>query len=285
MERYDFKDDFTNSVFRLMGRILLIVLVVQLLTSLLNLIFGGFIVDPSISQAFQEDLNNLDQTDPAAMMEEMKSIFIGFAEQLNFGVISIAVIISLLISYLTYSVIFNGIKNEVGSGDNTVGSALNNILDTRVIKYLVLNFLITIATVLVLTLFGFTGSVILIFIAMLFIVPIAIWFTISMAAVGIDNVSIGKALSIASSNLSMGRIFKVLGIGIVVFIVLAIASVIIGLLTSMFDPFSIIGRIMSMIVGLALGVPLTAFLLAGFAALYYRYTDSHKKEEEFLVTD
>ncbi|MFK7755534.1 MAG: hypothetical protein AB8B53_01240 [Flavobacteriales bacterium] len=285
MNQYDFKADFTNSVFRLMGRIILIVLIVQLITSLLNFLVADFIVDPAIIQKMQSDFEGLDPTNSEEFIEQIQDIFTALLSELNLGFITIATIVGILISMITYNVMYNGIKNEVNSSDNSIGSALNNLLDVRVIKYFIINLLIGIVTVIALGLFFMTSSFILILIGFMFIIPLAVWYTLSNAAVGLGNLSVGRALKLATSNLSLGRIFKVLGIGIVVVIVMAIVGGILGLLTSFLDPFSTLGRVVNMLVGLVTGVPLTAFIIAGFSGLYYRYTDSLKQEEEFLVTD
>jgi len=126
-----------------------------------------------------------------------------------------------------------------------------------------------------------------VFICLLVIVPIIVWFSfVGTAAIGVNNHSIGEAFALAKDNLTAARAAKVLGIGILVLIVMAIIGFIIGLLSGLISVIPGVGPVLGQIVGAMIGAIFSAFLLSGGAGLYYRYTDSIKEpEEQFVVTD
>lgn len=284
MEQYNFKADFSGSVFRLMGRLLLIVILVQVLISLISYLVTS-LVAPELT-AVIEEMQNVMQNggNPEDWVNEMRNIAFG-SGALSYSSISIMFIISLLLSLMSYNVIFNGIKNEVHSGDNSLGSAINGIFDSRLVKYVALYFLMILAFSAIFILISFTGSSILIILSMIILFPIFVWFSISYAAVGIDNVSIGSALQIATSNLTISRWAKVLGIGFVTFIALIIIGFILGLISMLIIQIPAVGPILGQIINALLGAVMIAFMLSGFSGLYFKYTKSHQAEEEFIVTD
>ncbi len=85
--------------------------------------------------------------------------------------------------------------------------------------------------------------------------------------------------------MTVARLAKVLGIGIVTFIALAVAGMLIGLVSALLVQIPAIGPILGQIINAVLGAVMVAFMLAGFSGLYYKYTNSLKAEEEFIVTD
>ncbi len=285
MNTYDFKNDLTGSVFRLMGRILLLALVAQIIATLVNYVLT-LIILPGFTQFTQQLQTSFNPTDDLERI--FREMLESFAENgYSFWMIGILFIISIVLTFIIYNLIFNGARNEVSSGDNSIGSAFSGVFDGRIVKYIVFSILLMIACALL------TMALIYIpiigFLTLLFVVlPISVWFSyVGLAAIGINNHSIGEAFQLAKNNMTAGRIAKVLGIGILVIIVFGILGLVIGLISGLVTSIPGVGVILSQIINSIIGAVMTAFTLAGAAGLYYRYTDTTgpKNEEQFVVTD
>ncbi len=283
MELYNFKEDFTNSVFRLMGRILLMTILIQIVVSLISYL-GMSVFMPGLAD-FQSQMQSVAQSgDFEAMMEEMQGLAMN-SDLLSPGGLTMVSIISIVLTLLTYNILFNGSRNEVEDNDNSLASAVRGIFDSRLLKYVVVYFLSIIGFFIVMFLLAMSQSGLLIFIGVVALLPIFLWFTLSYAAIGIGNYSIGESLKLTFSNLSFGRWAKVLGIGILAFIALLIVAVVVGLIASLIMKIPGVGPILGQIINSLISGALIAFIVAGFSGLFYRYTESAESEEQYIVTD
>ncbi len=284
MELYDFKSDFTNSVFRLMGRVILIAIVVQVVSSLISYLLIMFGAPELASLGAEMQSISQSTTDPEEIMEAMKDL-LSANGVINYGAITLISLVSFIIGLITWNILYNGVRNEVGSGDNSLGSAFSGIFDVRLLKYFIISVLIWLGVSLVTLAVAATGISLLIIIWMVALIPFVCWLGISYSAVGIDNLSIAEAFKVSFKNLTFGRWGKTLGVGILIFIVFIIAAFIGALIGSLFGFIPGIGMVLSQIVGAAVNGVILAFFVAGFTGLYYRYTKSLSSEEEFIVTD
>lgn len=284
MELYNFKEDLSGSVFRLMGRVLIIAILIQVLVSLLSYVL--IMVGAPELHAVSEEMRAITQnsTDPEQILEDLRSLFYG-NNTFNYAAVTAVSLVSLVLSLITYNILYNGIRNEVTSGDNSIGSAISGVFDIRLLKYIVITIIVYIALIAVFLILTAIGSGILMALVLVAVLPVIVWFGLSYSAVGLDNASISESLSMTFKTLSIGRLAKVVGIGIVVFISMIVISLIGMGIASLISFIPGIGGLLSQIINAAISGLVVAFFVTGFSGLYYRYSKDTLQEEEYIVTD
>jgi len=284
MKNYDFKNDLTNSIFKLMGRILVIAIIVQIIIALIN-----FVISAAILPGFTEFSQNLKNViDPNA--KNLESIIEDVTRALERNgytneKLAIYGILSTIIGFVSYNVIFNGIKKEVSSSDNSIGSALKGFLDLRLLHYFLYSVILTVIIYVLTYLLGQIPTIGFV-IVLVVLFPMYLWFTsVGFGAIGVNNHNLVDAFKISMYNMTASRIAKTLGIGLVVFIVLVITGFVLSLLASMISNVPRIGGVLAVVLNSLLTAVVVSFVSAGGAGLYYRYTENTTGEDEFIITD
>ncbi len=287
MNKYNFTADLSGSVFRLLGRILMPSFIVTLLFALV-LGLSAYLIMPDLSSD-QEDITELVESaseyDPEELnlilTERIMSVFSD-----NAGAFIPLLVILMLLSFVIYNFSYNLSSNEVENSNNSFSAALKNLFDKRLIHYFVLAIIIGGLYQFLNYLVQMTGMSGLIFLFLVTILPVYCWFHLSYAAVGIGNMNFKEALSFVQGELSLSRVAKVLGIGILFLIVSAVMVLIVSVLGALLYNIPVVGVVLGILLGVFSYTVYTSFILAGFTGLYYRYALLETEEDEqFIVTD
>ena len=288
MERYNFKDELTPGVFRLLGRVLVPSFIMSLI--FVVIIAGvGMVIVPDLSaegedfKTFLESSAEYESDELTGIMQEkIMNIF-----SLNMGSFIPLLILLVLGTFIFYNFSYNLSRNEVEKGNNSFAGALGNLFDKRILHYLVLSIIIGGLYQFLNYLVQMTGNAFILFIFAVTVGPVYYWFSLTYAAVGIGNMSFSEALSFAQSELTLGRVAKVLGICILLILVVVMGVFVAALLGLLVANIPVIGWVLAWVIGIFLLNLFTSFILAGFSGLYYRYTADLElePEEQFVVTD
>tara|TARA_B100000787_G_C16195489_1_gene300488 strand:- start:244 stop:1227 length:984 start_codon:yes stop_codon:yes gene_type:complete len=288
MERYNFKDELTPGVFRLLGRVLMPSFIMSLI--FVVIIAGvGMVIVPDLSaegedfKTFLESRAEYESDELTGIMQEkIMNIF-----SLNMGSFIPLLILLVLGTFIFYNFSYNLSRNEVEKGNNSFAGALGNLFDKRILHYLVLSIIIGGLYQFLNYLVQMTGNAFILFIFAVTVGPVYYWFSLTYAAVGIGNMSFSEALSFTQSELTLGRVARVLGISILLSIALAVAGVIVGLLGILVANIPVVGVFLAAFMGVFLFAIFSVFILSGFTGLYYRYLPDAglESEEQFIVTD
>ncbi len=288
MERYNFKDELTPGVFRLLGRVLMPSFIMSLI--FVVIIAGvSLVIVPSLSvegedvTAFIQSASKYDPDELSGVIsEKMMNIF-----SLHMGSFISLMILLVFGTFIVYNFNYTLSRNEVEKGNNSFSSALINLFDKRILHYLVISIIIGGLHQFLNYFVQMTGNAFIIFIFAVTVGPVYYWFSLAYAAVGVGNMSFSEALSFTQSELTSGRVAKVLGIGILLSIAIAVAVVIVGLLGVLIANIPVVGVFLAALMGVFLFAIFSVFIVSGFTGLYYRYESQEETErdEQFIVTD
>ena len=288
MERYNFKQELTPGVFRLLGRVLMPSFIMSLIFAVI--IAGvSMVLVPDLSGEVEDVktfLQSAAEYEPdelsGIMSEKIMNIF-----SIHMGSFIPILILLVLGMFILYNFSYNLSRNEVDKGNNSFSSALNNLFDKRIFHYLVLSIILGGLYQFLNYLVQMTGNAFILFIFAVTVGPVYYWFSLTYAAVGVGKMTFSEALSFAQSELTLGRVAKVLGICILLILAVVMGVFVVTLLGVLVANIPVIGGVLAGLIVLFLLNLFTSFILAGFTGLYYRYT-SHlelESEDHFIVTD
>jgi hypothetical protein len=188
MERYNFKQELTPGVFRLLGRVLMPSFIMSLIFAVI--IAGvSMVLVPDLSGEV-EDVKTFLQSAAEYEPDELSGIM--SEKIMNIFSIHMASFIPILIlfvlgMFILYNFSYNLSRNEVDKGNNSFSSALNNLFDKRIFHYLVLSIIIGGLYQFLNYLVQMTGNAFILFIFAVTVGPVYYWFSLTYAAVGIGK--------------------------------------------------------------------------------------------------
>lgn len=288
MERYNFNEELTPGVFRLLGRMLMPSFIMTLIFVLVVAGASMFLV-PDLSaeigdlKTFFESAADYEPDELNGIMaEKMISVF-----SVHMGSFIPVLILLILGGFILYNFSYNLSSNEVEHGNNSFSGALSNLFDKRILHYLLLSIIMGGLYQFLNYLVQMTGNTFIMFPFAVTATPVYYWFSLTYAAVGIGNMSFTQALSFTQNELTIGRVAKVLGISILLTIALVMGVLVVALLGALIANIPFVGGYLAGLIGVLLLTIFSTFILAGFTGLYYRYSSrlGLRADEQFIVTD
>jgi len=176
-------------------------------------------------------------------------------------------------------------SSEVKEHESNIQTGFNGMTNKNVIQVFILLAIISIAYQLLNYLSNSSGSGLVTFLFLLIVSPIYYWLQLSYAYASIGNRSFLESLKQAQSEMTLARLAKVLGIGILVILVFMVIALIVGLVLAVCSFIPILSAVVGVIIIIGLSGLMISFVISGYSGLFFRYTNDQNPEEEFLVTD
>lgn len=198
----------------------------------------------------------------------------------------LACVMFLLVSWFTNAQ-YIMCNDQITKGKIQFGDALKRSIGKDV--FVILGFFVAMYLLAVLLFFvaGLLGSLhrLLGFLGGVASIMFLFRFILVVPALVVGGKSFSESIAWSISNITWLRSLKILGIGVLAFIILIMASLVIFLFSMIFSFIPVIGQVVQFGVQIAIGGISASILSGAIIGLYYRYSDDIQQETTLDVDD
>jgi len=290
-----FRTNIVSTVFDLSGKMLLKMTLAYLLYYIAVII----IMIPCLIYIFgfsMDTLSALMEGDQQAITEwaqEYSQLFISGGFKKFIGPFVVVLIIIMIVYSWAYNLFFIISGEQIVHGKTDFGAALKISFSKTVWEILALTFIILLIFGAVIAIVAGIGTItdsgLAVFLFSCIACVFLLRFSLLFPALAHGEMPLVETFNYSLHHITWLRAMKLFGVGILAFVCILLAAVIVGIISNLFAMIPAVGLVFNQAINIFFGGYMTALMIAGMSGLYYRYApdiDSEEmKIEDHLITE
>lgn len=278
-----FREDILNAIFKLTTKTWLKITGAHAIQFVVTMVLALIILVPVFASQFNiMDLaSNMDS--PEAIIAFYTDLVESIISNQKFliAIAAFAIVLLFVYSWSTYiqlRISDSQIKKDKIDFVAELKQSFNGEI-LRILAAFVLTYLITIVLFFIVgALAGISGILTFLLFVGAMIVLLRLFLVIPALIVG--KKTMGEAFAWSFQQITWIRALKILGIGFLAILILAVVGIIIGLISAIFTFIPFIGQIVQLGINIFLGGFMAALMTATMLAMYYRYAEDIPENQE-----